>query len=186
MKRAALGLRAKTGRAIAVVLAGDADAPSFVWRGSLSLVDPTMPATAGPYHEVMELPWNEALVAVQPLVAAIEAAATRAIRDVIASSKVPIRAAGIVGSPPRNLARIGNEHIRAHAAEGVLFRQVLESGAKTNLLSCVAFSESELKMRESALPDLAATLKQFGRAAGPPWRSDERLAASAAWLALLR
>jgi len=186
MKRAAIGLRAKTGKAIAVVLTMDSDTPSFVWRGVLSLVDPRIQATAEPYHEVMELPWNEATVAVQPLAAAIEAVASAAIRDVIASTNVPIRVAGIVGSPPRNLARIGNEHIRAHAAEGVLFRQVLEAGAKANHLSCVAFSEFELKENESSLPHLAATLQEFGRIAGAPWRADEKLAATAAWLALSR
>ena len=186
MMRAAIGLRAKTGKAIAVVLTMDSDAPSFVWRGVLSLVDPAIRATAGPYHEVMELPWNEATIAVQPLVAAIEAVAAAAIREVIASASVPIRVAGIVGSPPRNLARIGNEHIRAHAAEGVLFRQVLETGTKANHLECFAFSESELQENESTLPHLAATLKEFGRAAGAPWRADEKLAATAAWLALSR
>ena len=55
----AVGFRAKTGRAIAVALADGAQ-PKFVSRQEISLVDPRMPETAQPYHEVMELPWDEA------------------------------------------------------------------------------------------------------------------------------
>lgn len=186
MKSAVLGLRARTGRAIAVVLSADSDSPAFVWRGMLSLVDPKIPATAEPYHEVMELPWNEACVAVKPLVTAIETTAADAIRAIVAdmrSRKIHVRAAGIVGSPPRSLDRIGNEHIRGHAAEGILFRQVLEHGAKENGLAHQAFSDRDLRERVAAL---TAPLAEMGRAAGSPWRIDEKLAATAAWMAIDR
>lgn len=79
-----------------VVLSGSRQEQHFVWRGEVSLVDA---ATGEPYHEVMELPWNEACV---------------------------------VGSAPRSLDRIGNQHIRAHAAEGILFRRVLEVASEHN------------------------------------------------------
>jgi len=171
---AAIGFRAKTGRAIAVVV-GDVDgAPSFVWRGELKLAPPD--AEVGPYHEVMELPWPEAQVAVKKFVAPIEKIAERAVRDAIAELKtVKIRAAGVVGSPPRDISRIGNPHIRAHAAEGILFRRVLELAAERIGLPCLAFTEDDVDA------DIARPL---GRAAGRPWRTDERLAAAAAWLAL--
>lgn len=186
MQPAAIGLRAKTGRAIAVVLTADSESPAFLWRGMLSLVDPKIPTTAEPYHQVMELPWSEVSVAVQPLVTAIEAATSVALRSLIddlRSREIQIRTAGIVGAPDRNLARIGNEHIRAHAAEGVLFRRVLEAGAKANHLRHSAFSESDVKAKMSE-PNVTAVLKEMGRVAGPPWRTDERLAATAAWMAL--
>ena len=57
---AVLGLRAKTGRAIAVVLAGTRQKPQFVARREISLVDAAIEATAQPYHAVMEMPWPEA------------------------------------------------------------------------------------------------------------------------------
>jgi len=181
----AVGLRAKTGRAIAVVLSGSRQEARFVWRGEVSLVDPADAATGEPYHQVMELPWNEAMVAVQPLVAAIEKVARAAVRNLIAEMKrhgVTIRAAGIVGSTQRSLDRIGNYHIRAHAAEGILFRRVLEVAGASNRLECFGISEAELESAVSRPAD--ATLKEFGRVAGAPWRSDERLAASVAWMAL--
>jgi hypothetical protein len=172
---AAVGFRAKTGRAIAVVLEGDARASQFVWRGEVGLVDPKNPATGEPYHVVMELPWNEAQIAVQKFVTAIEGVAESVLAELMA--KRNIRAVGVVGSPPRSLDRIGNPHIRAHAAEGILFRRVLEVAAARLELPCVAFSDREL---------IAPPLKELARVAGPPWRADERLAATAAWLAIGR
>jgi len=179
MEIAAIGFRAKTGRAIAVVLAGTGKTPTFVWREEVSLADPKFPATAQPYHEVMEMPWSDAAVAVQPLVDAIEKRASAMLRAIIAdmqSRKIHIRAAGVAGSPPRNIEKLGNFHIRAHAAEGILFRRVLEIAAKENNLHCLAFSDREL-----VAPPM---MKEIGRMAGSPWRADERLAATAAWMAL--
>jgi hypothetical protein len=96
---------------------------------------------------------------------------------------------GIAGSADRALDRIGNPHIRAHAAEGVLFRQVLESAAKANRLHQRTFAEKGIE--ELAALELGITvakLKQglsgLGRSAGPPWRSEQRIASIAAWLTL--
>src|SRR5256885_5450703 len=76
---AVLGLRAKTGRAIAVVLAGTRKKPQFVARREISLVDPSMELAEGPYHTVMHLPWSEAMIAVRDLAAAIERVADHAV-----------------------------------------------------------------------------------------------------------
>jgi hypothetical protein len=170
----ALGLRAKTGRAIAVVLAGRRDAPRFIARREISLVDSAIADTAQPYHVVMEMPWSEATLAVRGLAAAIERVAIDAVRAL--AREFDVRAVGIAGAPERKLEKIGNEHIRAHAAEGVLFRHVLEVAAEANKLRHRAFAEK-------ALPsDFASRLKELGRAAGSPWRADEKMAATAALL----
>jgi hypothetical protein len=193
MQNAAIGFRAKTGRAIGVVLSGDPASPEFSWRGEVSLVDPAVPDSGQPYHAVMELPWSEATVAVQPLVSAIEAVAETALRalvDDMRSRQLEIRGAGIVGSRQRSLEKIGNQHIRAHAAEGILFRRVLEVSSTTNHLASFAFSEEELgDVASCALRSAAhvkSTMLRIGRIAGTPWRADERLAATAAWIALSR
>jgi len=172
----AIGFRAKTGRAIAVVLAGDQRKPQFVWRGEVGLIDPNLPLDEGPYHPFMEMPWSEAQIAVRPVVDAIEKYASKVLRRLV--DEMNIRAAGVVGSPPRNIEKIGNPHIRAHATEGILFRRVLELAAKKNKIPCTGYSDRELRA--------PAMMKEIGRAAGPPWRTDERLAATAAWLALSR
>jgi len=183
MRKGTLGFRSRTGRAIAVVLAGG---PVLVWRGEVRLIDESYPAAIGPYHTVMELPWREALIAVRPLVESIQAATDRmlaALLEDMQARDVDVRAVGVVGSPPRDLSKIGNEHIRAHAAEGVLFREVLVTAAGKHRLRASAHSEEELS---ADVAKWKATLTKLGREAGPPWRADERLAATAAWLELQR
>jgi hypothetical protein len=188
---AAIGFRAKTGRAIAVALAEPVASPRLLWRGEIDLTVPKSPATAQPYHRFMELPWEKAVVAVQPLVASIENEANTTIESLLrdlGDGGWRVRAIGVVGSAPRPLEKIGNYHIRAHAAEGMLFRRVLESAARQANVASFGFSEKEVPEAAAAtLGDaayVARRLKILGREAGPPWRSDERSAATAAWLAL--
>jgi hypothetical protein len=189
---ASIGFKAKTGRAIAVVLCGPAQSPQIAKRTELALTDPRVPETSQPHHEVMELPWDEAQVAVQPFVSAIERVATAALAQLVRelqSESLKVVGVGIVGAADRDLRRIGNPHIRAHAAEGVLFRQVLEAAAKANRLAQRSFTEQGLE--ECAPTELRCTvaklngyLRRLGRAAGPPWRAEQRVAAMAAWLML--
>jgi len=189
---AAIGLKAKTGRAIAVVLRGPADAPQLIKRTELILTDPRVPATFQPYHEVMDLPWNESEKKVVPFIRAIEKVAAKALAQLIhelQSEGLKIIGVGIAGSADRDLTKIGNYHIRAHAAEGLLFRQVLEFAARANKLPHRTFIEKSLQPQAASelgftVTKLNNSLTNLGRALGPPWRANQRVAASAAWLAL--
>ncbi len=188
--RASIGFRAKTGRAIAVALAEGPKSPRYLWRREIVLYDPDLPATGQPYHEVMELPWPRALVEVKPLVERIEAVARAVVKSLLrelAGEGLDVRVIGVVGSADRPLEKIGNFHIRAHAAEGILFRRVLETAAGKNAIRSLAFAEKLLPSASAVVGGTAkvtSTLKALGREAGPPWRADERSAATAAWLAL--
>lgn len=189
-----IGLRAKTARAIAVVLAGPVNSPRVVRRVEMALCDPAMPATSEPYHEVMDLPWERATVAVRKSAKRIEAIASKALAQLIDDARdqgFAVRAIGIVGAGNRNLEKIGSTHIRAHAAEGVLFREVLEVAAATNNVRSRTYDQKTLdETAASELPlaieKLKGRLAEMGRAAGSPWRADEKAAAIAAWLALRR
>ena len=191
-KIVSIGLRAKTARAIVVVLGGTIDAPMVITKLEIKLADPKIPATSQPYHEVMELPWDESQRAVRKSVAAIEAVARKALAHLIKelqSQGMKVCGAGIVGAKDRDLARIGNYHIRAHAAEGVLFRRVLDLAADANGLSRRTFPDRELE--ELSQTELGAQhamvkgkLNELGRSLAPPWRTDEKQAATAAWLVL--
>jgi hypothetical protein len=192
MNTVSIGLKARTGKAIVVVLAGQSVSPQVVTRTELIVTDPGTPATSQPYHEVMDLPWNEATEAVKPFTAAIEKVAATALSQLVRNLRaegLKVLMVGIAGSADRALDKIGNPHIRAHAAEGVLFRQVLESAAKANRLHQRTFAEKGIE--ELAALELGITvakLKQalsgLGRSAGPPWRSEQRIASIAAWLTL--
>jgi hypothetical protein len=189
---ACIGLRAKTARAIAVVLAGTAASPRAVIRTEITLASPAKPALYQPYHEVMDLPWARATVAVQNAERAIEAAATKGLKVLIEelrSRGIDVSCIGIVGAPERNLAAIGSPHIRAHAAEGVLFRHVLQVGAEANDLPSAIHSERSIEAAAAAslgvsLGDMRARLAEIGRVLGTPWRADEKAAAMAAWIGL--
>ena len=188
----AIGLRAKTGHAIAVVLGGAPDAPILLAKTDIKLVDPKIPETAQPYHVVMELPWEESQRKVQKFSRAIERVAKKAVADLVkqqTSSGMKVCGLGIVGAPDRDLARIGNFHIRAHAAEGVLFRSVLNLAAEANGLKWQLIPDKDFeRLTKSELGAKASRLRrainELGRTVPAPWRADEKQAALAAWLML--
>jgi len=191
MNIAGIGLRTKTAKAIAIALT-DRSPPEFVQRWDLELYDRDLPETGQPHHEVMELPWPEAQLAVRQYedrIAEVTTERLRALIEELRSRALRVRAIGVVGSPDRNLQKIGNRHIRAHAAEGALFRRAVEiAAARCNLL-CRSFSDrgfDEFAMRElHCKPQKVKTVMgAIGRSAGRPWRADERAAATAAWLVL--
>ncbi len=189
---AAIGLRAKTGRAIAVVLGGSPESPTVLAKTEIRLIDPKLPETAQPYHHVMALPWAESQRAVQKFARAIESVACKALAQLIhdqTSQGNRIEMVGIVGAADRDLSRIANYHIRAHAAEGVLFRRVLDLAAERNSLKWFTFPDRQFDEmvtaelgRESG--PLKKKLAELGRQLAPPWRTDEKQAATAAWLVL--
>jgi len=188
----AVGFRAKTGRAIAVVLGGTARSPRAIRRTEVVLSDPRRNPTCEPYHLVMDLPFAEWTAAVSPAAAAIEKIACQSMKqlfDELAADDLSVPRIGVVGSPDRDLSKIGGAHVRAHASEGILFRAVLERAAEHLLVSCRTLREKELasiagtELRLSP-KELKTRLADFGRELGTPWRTDQKSAALAAWLSL--
>jgi hypothetical protein len=194
MDIASIGFRAKTGKAIAVALVLKDSRPSYLARWEVSLCDSQVPETGQPHHAVMELPWSEVGRAVAPIEARIETIAAERLSVLLTQNEAMgrrVRGVGVVGSPDRPLERIGNRHMRAHAAEGILFRRVLEIAASRHNLQCRSFSDRDFEL--FAASELGQTLSQLqhvmaciGQSAGRPWRADERAAAMAAWLMLRR
>ena len=192
LERVAIGLRAKTARAIVVILGGPPSSPTVLLKGEISLVDPKVPGTAQPYHRVMDLTWEQSERKVQRYVTCLERVATRALSDLLQkmrASNRQVAGISILGAPDRDLKRISNPHIRAHAAEGVLFRRVLAVGAEANGLKSKTFSDRDFD--DAAALELGAkyalvkrSLVGLKTSVAPPWRNDEKQAAMAAWLML--
>jgi hypothetical protein len=161
-------------------------------RLEFSVVDPAAPGTFQPYHEVLDLPWEQAKKGAQKLARKIERIAAKELRSLVReleSEGFNVRGVGIVGAGERNLEKIGSTHIRAHAAEGVLFRQVLEVAAEGNELPNRRFDERSIDQTvesELRLPiaKIKTRLAEMGRDSGSPWRADEKAAATAAWIVL--
>ena len=172
----AIGLRAKTARAIAVVLGGSIDSPVVVTKSEFKLADPKVPATAQPYHEVMDLSWEESQIAVRTSAAQIESIARTALAKLIEELQkmgMKVSGVGIVGARDRNLARIGNPHIRAHAAEGVLFRRVLDLAADANGLRRETFPDRDFDQIAKArvgseIASVSRKVNDLGRTVAPP------------------
>ena len=157
-------------------------------RWYLDLVDPNVPETGQPHHKVMELPWPKALLAVREYEKRIEDIATERLRrllEELRSRSFQVRTIAVVGSADRDLQRIGNPHIRAHAAEGILFRHAIEVAAGRCGVAARQFSDPDFD--QTAAEELRrdvdyvmSVVTAIGRSAGRPWRADERAAATAA------
>src|SRR4030095_14483898 len=94
---ACVGLRAKTGRAVGVVLAGPLESPQPITRTELVLASPEQSSLFQTYHEVMELPWDRAVLAVRNAEHALGAVAAGALRALLAelqARRVTIRCIG--------------------------------------------------------------------------------------------
>ena len=93
------------------------------------------------------------------------------------------------GRPLPELERILPVHALLHAAEGVLFREVIVAAANERGVPVVGIPEKEVRTQASAQLGLPADrlddwLADLGKAAGKPWTQDQKLAALVAWLAL--
>src|SRR5262245_61093073 len=189
--RVALGLKARTGRALLVAVGG-VDELAILERTQLPLLPE---GDWAPYHAAEGLPAAEARERVRRSVASahrLAAAGIRAAAERLAGAGHVVCACGVLvgtGMPAWSTEEILAVHVRMHKAEGELFRDVLVAGARGQGLEVVALRE------KSALADAAemlgltraqldARLAALGRTVGPPWTRDQKEAAAAAIVAL--
>ncbi len=189
---AALGFRVKSGWAMAVLLAGPSTAPSLLRCQSVLLSDPKVPGSKQPYHAVLELSEKEGAILVQKLQRVVDAAAKRSVADLLKQASeagYAVRAAALVVGSLVDPASLHNEHIRAHALEGQLFRTVLEDAFRLHNIPCaVLLEKSAYATAAAALHKSTAQTKRMAASLGDShddsWRAEEKLAALAAWMSL--
>jgi hypothetical protein len=188
--RVGLGLKARTGRAIAVAIC--AEPLEVIDRGQMRL----LPEGAfAPYHVAETLPRGVRQASLDESVAAAHRLAETGIRDLV----VRLRAAGHEvcgcgvltggGMPEWTTDEIVAVHVRMHQAEGKLFRDVLVAGARACGFDPVTLREkSALADAAGALrvepAELSSRLASLGKRAGAPWGRDQKDAALAALVAL--
>lgn len=187
MPTGAIGLRVRTGRAVAILLEDTAEAPQAVARRKIDMWDDALPRTNGPYHLAMEAAGGAGEEIIRRATDAAVAAARRGI-DSFASTH-QLRGVGLVVGSLIDPDTLGQAHIRIHALEGRLYRQALEQAAAARgLPTLILLEKSALAeaARRSGQPIAAIEqmLAGFGRSLGRPWTAHERLAAVAAWIAL--
>jgi hypothetical protein len=191
----ALGLAARTARAVVVALRGPAGAPTVVDRRELDLAAPGLPVQV--YHAASGL----APAAAEDLVRRAHLAGLQAARAGVEAAVAELRAsgyrvagAGLVlasGRVPPDLRDVLASHALLHAAEGELVRDALADAVERCGLHLTAAPRRELGEQAAAAlgldpSTLAARVAGLGRPLGPPWRQEHKQAALVAWLALAR
>ena len=192
--RIALGLRAHSGWAALVALAGPASDPEVVDRRRLALCDSSFPRQ--PYHAAEGLPpaKAEALVA-----RSLETAARLAreeldkvLRDRRGDGHEVVGAGLLLGSArplPKELAAVLAAHPLIHTAEGEMYREALRAACESAEIAVVGLRERDILASAGPRLRLApeaiqARLAALGKPLGPPWTQDQKLATLAAWLVL--
>lgn len=184
--KVAIGLKAHSGWAAAVVVGLPDGHVQLVDRCRLSLVDGQGAWGRQPYHAAEGLPPEEAEAIVQQGIAG----ARRASAERLAALVDHLEEAGhevaggavLTGSPMPawSTAQILAVHIRMHQAEGHLFPDALAAAVCACGLPLGLLREKDLdELAPSACPwtdDVAA----LGKWAGPPWGADQKHAALAA------
>ena len=195
MKPAALGFRAHSGWAALVVVAGDPRAPEVVLRERIEMADPELPGSKQPYHAAEELDLAAAERLLKRFSDTAEGMADRgigrAIRELKQAGHEP-KAAGILqasGRLPRDLGSILSSHALIHTADGVHFREALARASERAGLVAVrmperALAEAAAAALRATAADLQARVALLGRALGPPWTADQKLASLLAWMLL--
>ncbi len=195
MRRAAVGLRAHSGWAAAVTLGGEAKAPVLLDRRRLALADEATTRPVQPYHASEGLPLAKAERIVGHAIEQARRFGERGLRelaDELLSLGYEIETCALISGSGRTLPGLESvlaSHALIHAAEGEMFRDALRHGSERTGLPVLEVKEKELSlvaMEILGIPETKLKLRvgALGRAAGPPWAEDQRLAALAAWIAL--
>ena len=193
--RAALGVRAHSGWAALVAVAGSPRKPAVVERRRLQTADPAIPGSKQPYHAAEGWELTKAAKYLQRCTARSRLLARQAVRSVIHDLEkrgYEVVGCGVLlgsGRPIPGLAAILASHPLIHTAEGQMFRDVFVRAWQHCRLPVTGVKERELFPQAAARLRLPARTLQsrtaaLGRELGPPWTEDQKLAALAAWLAL--
>jgi hypothetical protein len=189
--QATIGFRVKSGWAAAVLLAGPAAMPRVTEHRVVELSDPAVPASRQPYHAGLGVAQTDTAT-LQALIAEVHRYARLSIAEWVAGCQAAgyqLCGAGVVAGSGVDPDRIGNPHIRAHAAEGRLFRSVVEDAIRGCGLACTTLVERELFAHAATIlgrseASLKRDLSQLGRSLNRPWRQEQKAATTAAWVVL--
>ncbi|HEY7819317.1 MAG TPA: hypothetical protein VIG29_13925 [Vicinamibacteria bacterium] len=191
-ERAGIGFSVHTGWAASVLVGGPSRAPRVLDRRRIRLADSDDTLEAEVYHRAAELSPAKASALVKSAQKAALAHALAALRTLARSH--PVAAAGVLMSAvtvPEDLVAILRSHPLIHTAEGALYREALADASRNCGLEIVRIPRRELASRfASALgkdqEDARRWLAAAGKDFGPPWGRDQKDAAMAALVALVK
>ncbi|MGQ0732502.1 MAG: hypothetical protein ACT4QD_02475 [Acidobacteriota bacterium] len=188
---AAIGFAIKSGWAAVVVVGGPNSAPRIVDSRRLELSDPEIPESRQPYHHGFGTA-REGGAELTRLIASVKRYGRRSVTSALREYETKgcrIQGAGLVVGSLIDPSEITNPHIRIHAMEGRLFREVVVDAAERAELAHHVWRSQDLygvgakrlRRPESAL---RSTVTAMGKTVSP-WRAEQKAATLAAWLALV-
>lgn len=195
MKPAAIGVRAHSGWGAVVALSGDSAAAEVLARVRISVIGPKMTGPFQPYHRAANMKLSDAAKYLAKCASDCESIAVNALRQVTDELRVRgFRVTGcavLLGSgramPP--LAKILAAHPLLHTAEGIFFRKVFQDAFERLNFPVTGFRERDMDEHlKTAFGGRASNVRRkiaaMGKPLGPPWTTDQKLAALAAWMVL--
>jgi hypothetical protein len=181
----AIGLRVKSGFAIAAIVNGSADDCAIEAVLKVALSSEALPQSRFPYHPTIELPERAGAALSDKAVKEVRRTAAQEMRKVLQEFD-GIKRAGIVVGSVIDPDSLGNPHVRVHALEGKLFREVVAEALEQQGIKCGVLIERDAYAKVAA--DVASTearlrtdVAALGHGRIKPWRSEEKLATLAAW-----
>jgi hypothetical protein len=190
LKKAAIGLRAHSGWAALVVLAGSADSPEVIARRRIEIADPKIHGSKQPFHAAEQMEFPEAKAYIERCQESTQKLAREALQG--AMDGLEAIGCGIIlgsGRALPGLEAILKSHALIHTAEGEFFRNALVEASKHCGLPVFGVKEKELFERGAAKlgtakGELERRVQEMGKPIGPPWTQDQKYAALAAWMLL--
>jgi hypothetical protein len=197
MQNAAVGFRVHSGWAAAVTLCGPTDAPVVVDRRNIRLVKTYTYTFRQPYHTAAKMERPEALKfirGVQSDAKRLAVASLHSLQADLTEGDFRLISGALLLASGRalpGLEQILLSHALIHTADGELFRDNLRAACGRCDLRIEGIKEKELFETASEVlgiqtDALKRRVTTLGKALGPPWSADEKLAALAAWITLTR
>jgi hypothetical protein len=195
MKPAAIGVRVHSGWSVLVAVSIAADLPEIVERQRIVIIDPARPGAKQPYHFAERL----SMQAAEKHISDCAADSQRLARTTVDGTLHDLRRRGYKvtgcalllasGRALPSLPDILASHALIHTAEGEFFRDLFRNSFEQLRVRVTGVRERDLEDRAGTAfgddaPQVVRRISELGRVAGPPWTTDEKSAALAAWMLL--
>jgi hypothetical protein len=195
MKTSAIGVSVHSGWAALVAVCGAGSTAEILTRARVNIIDAKMPGAFQPYHFGMNLSLAKAEEHIANCAAISKRMAVAALRPIVADLKsrgYRVKGCAILQGAGRKLpplAQILAAHPLIHTAEGVFFRRIFQEAFEQLQLRVMGFRGRDLDELSGAIlgkkaPALRRKIGNFGKELGPPWTTDQKSAALAAFLLL--
>jgi hypothetical protein len=195
IKKAAIGLRAHSGWAALVALAGPSTSPEVIARRRIEIADPGIRGSKQPFHAAEPMEFPDAKAYIEQCFASTGRLAREALQaamDGLRDRRSEAVGCGIIlgsGRTLPTLEAILKSHALIHTAEGEFFRQALLQACEQCGIRVLGVKEKELYARGAAqfrtpVSELERRVQEMGKSVGPPWTQDQKYAALAAWMTL--